>query len=490
PIAADSPVERVVDAAELAKHNSATSCWIAIDGIVYDVTDFLGAHPAGKELLLNNSGKDISFLFKTLHPPGTLQKVRSLIKQVGTSPTQAAEPVDPVEQRRAALFPPELVINCAEFEDLAKEVLGEESAAWSFIYSWADDGASFRAARSSFSHIRFLPRINIPVRDIDSRTKFLGDITPLPIFMAPTGTSVLAHPDGEFNVTRAAAKTGIPQCVSNAASKGVFGVLDERDAIVAAGGNKARIWLQLYIRNNRHENEVVLQEAARRGVGAILITVDLAAMGNREAHARDGRRKAVMNGATVGNWKETLASPRMLAVDNIYERNMSWDDIAWVRKHAPNVPVLVKGVATIDDVALAKQHGADGVVLSNHGGRQLDHAPPPMATLVRLRQTAPHLLDDPKFEVYVDGGVTRGSDVLKAICLGAKGVGLGRTMLYAQACYGEAGVLRACEIMQAEIQRGMRLLGAKTIKDLKPELVELLDGLVGVQMKSGPLQRT
>jgi hypothetical protein len=99
------------------------------------------AQPAGNELLLNNSGKDISFLFKTLHPPGTLQKVRSLIKQVGTSPTQAAEPVDPVEQRRAPLFPPELVISCAESEDLAKEVLGEESAAWSFIYSWADDGA-------------------------------------------------------------------------------------------------------------------------------------------------------------------------------------------------------------------------------------------------------------------------------------------------------------------------------------------------------------
>lgn len=163
--------------------------------------------------------------------------------------------------------------------------------------------------------------------------------------------------------------------------------------------------------------------------------------------------------------------------------NLSWDDIAWIKKMVPNVPVLVKGISAIEDVALAKTHGAAGVVLSNHGvrtpllakpsqtdhaerlkGRQLDFAPPPIATLVRLRRERPSLLSDPAFEVYLDGGVTRGTEyvlnfnlkfghisqillhsVLKAIALGAKGVGIGRTMLYAQACYGEEGVLRACE---------------------------------------------
>lgn len=147
----------------------------------------------------------------------------------------------------------------------------------------------------------------------------------MPIFMAPTGGSALAHPDGEFNVTRASAKTGIPQCVSSQASKGVFGVLDERDKIAATGGGKAQVWMQLYILSDRAKSEEALVDAAKRGVGAILVTVDVAAVGNREAHARDARRTAVRNGVRYGNGggdRKKVEQHDALAVGNLFDREL------------------------------------------------------------------------------------------------------------------------------------------------------------------------
>ncbi len=151
--------------------------------------------------------------------------------------------------------------------------------------------------------------------------------------------------------------------------------------------------------------------------------------------------------------------------------SQTWDDIAWFRKNC-KLPLYLKGVQCVEDVELAAKHGVTGVVLSNHGGRSLDFAPAAIDVLIELRQRKPELFD--QLEVFVDGGVRRGTDVLKAVALGAKAVGLGRPFLYAQSGFGEKGATRAIQIMLDEVHRGMRLLGVTSIDQLTPEMVDVL----------------
>ncbi|KAM0786780.1 hypothetical protein ACM66B_002214 [Microbotryomycetes sp. NB124-2] len=464
------------------QHSKSDDCWIVIDGEVWDVTAFLKDHPGGAQLILEHGGKDITHLFNTLHAAGTFEQARAQLRSVGVlDPSTVVDEVGlddgGVSDRRSKLPPPEYVLNLHEMEQFALQVLGTDSRAWRYFSSYADDGASYNSALESFSFLRFLPKVNVPVADVDTSTTLLGNAVPIPVFFCPTGQGRQGHPDGEWNLTRAGSKLGTPQGVSSGSSLSIVEVLQERDRLTKQGAPKRTpVWWQLYIRRDRKETESRIREAVRHGSDAIIITVDVTALGKREADSRvlastETKQQAKKDGG--------LAS----AGASLLDANLSWDDIAWVRNIAPNVPIIVKGVQRPEDVKLAKIHGADAVILSNHGGRQLDGSNPPLATLIRTRELYPDLLKDPKFEVYIDGGVRRGTDVLKALCLGARGVGLGRAMIYAQACYGEEGVLRAMQILQDEIKTGMMLLGAKTVQDLKPSMVEMMPGLVGHRFK-------
>ncbi|KAK4057518.1 hypothetical protein OIO90_001587 [Microbotryomycetes sp. JL221] len=466
----------------IKRHNKRDDCWVVIDGEVWDVTEFLEAHPGGAELILEHAGKDVTLLFNMLHATGTFDQVRAQIKSVGIlDPKTVVDEVGledgGVTERRNKLPPPEFVLNLNEMEQFAQQILGPNSRAWRYFSSFADDGLSYDSALNSFSLLRFLPVVNVPVADVDTSTTLLGNQVPIPVFFCPTGQGRQGHPDGEWNLTRAGAQLGTPQGVSSGSSLSIVEVLQERDRLQQSGSPKRTpVWWQLYIRRDRQETAERIKEAARHGSDAIIITVDVTALGKREADSRvlastETKQQAKKDGG--------LAS----AGASLLDANLSWDDIAWVRKLAPKCDIIVKGVQRPEDVKLAKQHGANAVILSNHGGRQLDGSAPPIATLIRTRELYPELLKDPKFEVYIDGGVRRGTDVLKALCLGAKGVGLGRAMIYAQACYGEQGVLRAMQILQDEIKTGMMLLGAKTVKDLKPSMIEMMPGLVGHRFK-------
>ncbi|KAM0749238.1 cytochrome B2 [Meredithblackwellia eburnea MCA 4105] len=447
--------------------------FVVIDGVVYDVSSFVEIHPGGAEAISEHLGKDISPLFNMLHSSEVLPRIRSSLRTVGfLAPASnldvvgSGEDQDDVSVRREELPPVSSVVNLAGFERLAKHVLGEDSRAWNFYSSFADDGLTYSATRQSFTLLRFIPRIFVPVAQVSTSTSFLNGESPvpLPIFYAPTGGSAHGHPNGELNVTRAAASTGIPQIVSTMASVAFGNLAKERELL----GSQSQLWWQLYVMKDRKESENRIKAAAENGARAIVITVDVAAMGNREVDASP-------SGKGGGSPSQGVAA----SSSQMFDADLSWNDIDWVKRTAPGLPVLVKGVASVEDVELAKAHGASGVILSNHGGRQLDGAPPPLATLVHLRRTKPHLLDDPVFDVYIDGGIQRGTDVLKALCIGAKGVGLGRVILYSSACYGPDGVKRATQILQKEIETGMRLLGASRIEDLKPEMIEVLDGLCG-----------
>ncbi|KAI5479365.1 L-aminoadipate-semialdehyde dehydrogenase [Pseudohyphozyma bogoriensis] len=490
PLALDAPREaelRLVDAQEVGLHKSASSCWVVIDGIVYDITEFLDGHPAGAEAILPHAGKDVSPLFNLLHAKGTLEKVLGQLTVIGKlhplttiEVAKDGDDADEMDEKRANLPPTEFVFNLAEFERLAKDLLGEESRAWRYFSSFSDDGATYRATAESFSFLRFIPRINIPVKVIDSSTTFFGHTVPVPVFLAPTGQNRNGHPDGELNHVRAAVKTGIPQGVSGGSSVSIGEILEERDVLVKNGGQKTPVWWQLYIRSNRKESEEEIKAAVKNGANAILITVDVVALGNREADAKVVQSAGGTQGSAPPKKDGGIASKNFAT----YDANLSWDDIKWVQSLVPGTPVLVKGIGAVEDVVLAKQHGAAGVILSNHGARQLDHTPPPISTLVRLRKEHPTILEkNQDFEVYIDGGIRRGTDVVKALCLGAKGVGLGRAIIYAQTCYGEEGIIRALEIVTTEVQTAMRLLGARSVKELRPEMLELLPGLVGEQLK-------
>ncbi|GFZ51529.1 (S)-mandelate dehydrogenase, mitochondrial [Saitozyma sp. JCM 24511] len=461
----------LISAREIRKHNAEGDCWIVIQGNVYDVTDF----PGGPGLILQFGGKDATEAYTPIHPKGTIERTLPPSSLIGTVDTAhsyllADYAIDPNEdeavraERRKALPPVAHVENLKQFEQLAEAVLGKTGRSMIFYRSVAEDGVAFAKNLSSFSYLQFRPRVLVPVEHIDPTAEMLPGLprSPLPIFISPAARAGVGHPDGERTLTRGAAATGITQCISSAASLSLDEIFDEKRTLDASGQGDARTWFQLYAAKDPKVTQAKVQEALAGGCTAILLTVDLPVLGKRE-------NDPASHAGLIG--REPWVRP--------YDADMTFEVIPWLKSIAPGIPIVIKGVATPEDAELAYKAGAAGVLLSNHGGRQLDYAPPPLATLVRIRQTKPELLDRSDFSVLMDCGVRRGSDVLKALCLGAKGVGLGRPFLYAQTCYGEQGVVRAIQILEEEIQIGMRLLGAKSIADLKPSMVELLDGLVG-----------
>jgi len=291
---------------------------------------------------------------------------------------------------------------------------------------------------------------------------FLGIPTTLPIFVCPAAMAGLGHPLGEVNITKGAGRTGIIQGISSNASCTV-------DEIAEARTEGQPLVYQLYITKDRVASERIVRRVEELGFRAIMFTVDTPVLGKREL---DRKSKSMASGTGEGNVAGSLAP--------YFDANIGWKDIVWLR-NITKLPIIIKGIQTVEDVEIAADYGVDGVLLSNHGGRQLDFAPAAIDVLYELRQKRPDLLE--KMEVYVDGGVRRGTDVLKALCLGAKGVGLGRPFLYANGAYGEEGVVRVVQILEEEIAIGMRLLGAKTLGELRPEMVHAIDQAQGTSAR-------
>nr|VWO98889.1 Uncharacterized protein [Ganoderma boninense] len=268
-----------------------------------------------------------------------------------------------------------------------------------------------------------------------------------------TALGKLGHPDGELTLTRAAAKTGVIQMIATLASCSFDDILD-----AAAPGQT--FFLQLYVNRDREITRKYVQHAEARGVKGLFITVDAPQLGRRE---KDMRMKVVDEdaGAEVQKGHEVKKDQGVArAISSFIDPSLSWKDIPWF-KSITKMPIILKGIGSAEDAVLAYEAGVQGIVLSNHGGRQLDTARSGIEVLVevvsalRLRGYWP----DPRFEIYVDGGVRRASDVLKAIALGATAVGVGRPFLYAFCAYGQDGVEKAIQIF-------------RTIKDIVPEMVD------------------
>ncbi len=348
-----------------------------------------------------------------------------------------------------------------DFEDAAARLLTKN--AYDYYRSGADDQRTLRENRRAFRRWEIWYRVLADVAERSLEATVLGSKLASPILVAPTAYHCMAHPEGEIATARGTAEAGSLQIVSTLATTRL------EDVAAASSGPK---WFQLYVHKDRELTRELVERAVASGYRALVLTVDAPLLGRRLADERN--RFALPPGMTMANLMTSEAArtssaeeQSMLArhfVDK-HDASLTWKDLAWLQGLS-SLPLVVKGLVRADDAERAVDHGAAAVVVSNHGARQLDGSPatidalPGVVTAVRGRCT-----------VLLDGGVRRGTDVLKAIALGASAVLVGRPILYGLAVGGAAGVARVLTILNHELSMAMALAGARTIADIDPDLV-------------------
>ncbi|EGV63902.1 hypothetical protein CANTEDRAFT_97923 [Yamadazyma tenuis ATCC 10573] len=454
--------DKKINAEDVAKHdNLDNGVWVVINGKVYDLTTFINMHPGGTSIILKYAGKDASFLFNKVHARGTIESILPEECYLGELDGELEEFDDPMirEEKRSqemrAKRPPLMsILNLTEFEYVAQKILPIH--AWAYYSGGSDDEVTLRENNSAYGRYYFKPKVLVDVDDVDISTEMLDTKTSAPFYCSAAASAKLGHPDGELSIARGLYKENIIQMISSASSYPMDEIVEETP------GPK---WFQLYVKPDREESLETIRECEELGVKAIFVTVDTPLFGRREKDLRFKIADTEDIEAVDLNLKDS--DDFILSYDKI---RLKWSDIETFKKNS-SIPIVVKGIQRVEDVLLAIENKADAVVLSNHGGRQLDFARPPIDVLAELMPILRERNLDDKIEVFIDGGVRRGSDVLKALCLGAKGVGLGRSFLYANSSYGENGVIKACKLLKDEISRDMKLLGVTKVSELTPDLI-------------------
>lgn len=468
---------------QVAEHSSAGSCWVIIQNKVYDVTDFLQEHPGGPDIILKYAGRDATLVYEPIHPRDALDKNLPQSKHLGSVDAQSANTLknaktsrkktkDEIRSAEAHRWKPPLshILNLHDMEEVALQVLSHKAR--TYYSSSADDEMSYAANAQAFSRFFFHARVMRPVSYCDPSTTILGHKSSLPIFVSGAGLARLGHPNGEANITRGCAAGGIIQMVSSSPSLSYAEIME-----AAAPGQT--LFFQLYKNKDDKVAEQRVREVERLGYKAIFLTVDAVVPSKRERdirsawdleeEERDGPLEYIEEPQDEASHGWGAGGALVLNDD----RDMTWEKtIPWLRS-VTNLPIVVKGIQCVEDALLAADAGVDGILLSNHGGRQLDYSLPPLEVLYRLRMNHPDLFT--RMEVYLDGGVRRGTDVIKALCLGATAVGLGRPFLYAQSAYAAAGVQRIVHLLENEMVTAMRLMGVSNVKQLTPAMVERVD---------------
>ncbi|GAB2976507.1 alpha-hydroxy acid oxidase [Amycolatopsis acidiphila] len=347
------------------------------------------------------------------------------------------------------------------------------------VFDYTDGAAeledSLRRARQAFRNVEFHPNVLRGVADVDTSVTVLGKRSALPFAFAPTGFTRMMHHEGERAVARVAQREGIPVSLS---TMGTTSIED-----VAAAAPEARRWFQLYVWRDHAAGQDLMQRAHESGYDTLLLTVDTPVGGARMRDVRNGLTipptltlRTFLDGATHPAWWFNLLSTEQLRfasldawggtvqelINKLFDPTLSFDDLDWVRESWPG-KLVVKGIQNPDDARDVVKHGADAVVLSNHGGRQLDRAPTPLEL---LRPSLDALGGDA--EVWLDTGILSGGDIVAALAQGATTCLVGRAYLYGLMAGGERGVQRCVDILRTEIVRTMQLLGVRTIDALRP----------------------
>ena len=357
------------------------------------------------------------------------------------------------------------------------------------VFNYIDGGAegewTLRENRRAFEAVTFRPRQAVHVPATDLRTQVLGGELSMPLLLAPAGYLRVMHPEGEIAAARAAGKAGVGVILSTVSGHRL------EDVKAASPG---QVWYQLYLTGGRAAAENAMRRAMDVGYTVLVITIDSTVIGFREREARDGMEQMLRGNfwSKIPFVPQVLARPRWLVrflldgglpdMPNIVTSEhgvlrvrdahtamkreaFSWSDMAWIRALWKG-PILIKGVLSAEDAKRSLDHGAAAVVVSNHGGRQLDSVPASLSVLSEVVAAV-----DGKAEVLMDSGIRRGSDIVKAICLGARAVLCGRAYAYGLAAGGEAGVTRALDILRTDLERCLKLLGCTSVDALNESYV-------------------
>ncbi|KAH9976160.1 FMN-dependent dehydrogenase-domain-containing protein [Lactifluus volemus] len=469
-----TPTKNPISGKTIAQHKSRESCWIIVHGNVYDVTEFLDEHPGGSKIILKYAGKDATQEYEPIHPPNAIVDNLPLEKHLGPVEEGTAEKVDVklTDQEKARLQrvegrpPLSEILNLHDFEAIARLTIPEK--AWAYYSSASDDEITNRENHAAFHRIWFRPRVLRDVTKVDWSTTIVGHPSKMPIYITATALGKLGHPDGELNLTRAAAKHGVIQMIPTLASCSFDEIVD--------GAQPGQVqFFQLYVNKDRSVTKRIVQHAVARGIKALFITVDAPQLGRREKDMRMTFDAADPHEIGNSDAKVDRSRGAAKAITGFIDPGLKWADISWF-KSITKVPLILKGVQTWEDALEAYDQNLAGVVLSNHGGRQLDFARSGIEVLVevtkKFREKRGITFPNDQFHLFVDGGVRRATDVLKAIALGATAVGIGRPFLYAFSTYGIDGVDHALQILRDEFEMNLRLLGARTIKDVVPDMVD------------------
>jgi isopentenyl diphosphate isomerase/L-lactate dehydrogenase-like FMN-dependent dehydrogenase len=379
---------------------------------------------------------------------------------------------------------PPSVVSIADLRRLAERRLPK------VVFGYLDGGAegevTLRENCRAFEDVLFRPRQAISVGECDLRTQVLGHEISLPLMLAPVGYSRLMHPGGEVAAARAAGKGGTGYILSTISGHRL-------EDVKAATQGPA--WYQLYLVGGREAAEGAIERAKRAGFSALVITVDTSAPGMRERDPRNGMKQLLAGSVfeKIPFLPQLLARPGWLIsflldggvpnLENIVVPGkgamplidvtaalarsvVSWDDLAWIRQNWTG-PIVIKGVLGGDDARRAVDEGAAAIVVSNHGGRQLDCVSPTIRALPEVVAAVKG-----RTEILLDGGIRRGADVVKAVCMGARAVLCGRAYAYGLSAAGEAGVARALQILREDVDRTFRLLGCRTVSELNSSYVQ------------------
>jgi L-lactate dehydrogenase (cytochrome)/glycolate oxidase len=363
-----------------------------------------------------------------------------------------------------------------DLRDIAKRRTPQ--APFDYTDGGADTESSLTRARAAYERLEFQPKILLNVRDVDISVQMLGKKMSMPFGIAPTGFTRMMQTEGEYAGACAAADAGIPYTLSTMGTRSIEDV--------AKAAPTGRNWFQLYMWKDRDRSMALVDRARNAGFDTLVLTVDVPVAGARLRDVRNGMTippsltsKTILNAiprpawwinflttdplkfASLDSWNGTVAE----LLDSMFDPTVTYEDLKWIREQWKG-NLVVKGIQNVDDAVMSINAGADAIILSNHGGRQLDRAPVPLHLLPEVVAAVSN-----KTEVHADSGIMHGADVVAAVASGAKFTWIGRAYLYGLMAGGKPGVDRTLEILRAQIIRTMKLLGARTIAELSPDHV-------------------
>ncbi|WP_436642813.1 alpha-hydroxy acid oxidase [Microbaculum sp. FT89] len=368
------------------------------------------------------------------------------------------------------------VVEIADLERLARRRVPK------MFFDYADSGAwtesTYRANSEDFGKIKLRQRVAVDMTNRSLETTMIGQKVAMPVALAPVGLTGMQHADGEILAAKAAAEFGIPFTLSTMS-------ICSLEAVAEA--TKKPFWFQLYVMRDRDFINALIERAKAAGCSALVLTLDLQILGQRHKDLRNGLSappkftpKHIWQMATRPGWCLNMLGTKNRTFGNIvghakgvgdlsslsawtneqFDPRLSWSDIDWIKERWGG-PLILKGILDAEDAKMAAKTGADAIIVSNHGGRQLDGAPSSIAALPEIVEAV-----GDKIEVHLDGGIRSGQDVLKALCLGAKGTYIGRAFIFGLGAMGQAGVKQALDIIAKELDTTMALCGERTVSEL------------------------